>query len=139
MAKSPIFDTSTIISYSNEVEDFYHSAFFASIVFYELISTSIDQSTLQKYSRLRDLLKKSDRILSPSENDFWETGKSIHRMYIGKVAQESKLKAIRMDALIARLAIKSKNFIVTVDVDDFEIIKKDMKELVIVSATDFFG
>lgn len=60
-------------------------------------------------------------------------------MYIGKVAQESKLKAIRMDALIARLAIKSKNFIVTVDVDDFEIIKKDMKELVIVSATDFFG
>ncbi len=44
-----------------------------------------------------------------------------------------------MDALIARLALKSNNFIVTVDIDDFEIIKWDMKELVIVSAEDFFG
>ena len=43
------------------------------------------------------------------------------------------------DALIARLAVKSKNFIVTVDTDDFEIIKKDMKQLVIVSAKEFFG
>jgi predicted nucleic acid-binding protein len=139
MARSPIFDTNTIISYSNEVEGFYHSAFFASIVFFELISTSIDLSTLQKYSKLRELLKKSDRVLSPSENDFWETGKSIHRMYIGKIAQESKLKKLRMDALIARLAVKSKNFIVTVDVDDFEIIRKEMKQLIIVPAGDFFS
>ena len=43
-----------------------------------------------------------------------------------------------MDALIARLAVKSKNFIVTVDIDDFEIIKKDMKQLVVVPAKEFF-
>ncbi len=139
MVKSPIFDTSTVIEYSEEVENLYYSAFFASIVFFELIATSTDHSTLKKYSRWRDALKKADRILSPTENDFWETGKTINRMYLNKIAQESKLKTLRMDALIARLAVKSKNFIVTVDVDDFEIIKKDMKQLVIVSADEFFG
>lgn len=139
MVRSPIFDTSTVIEYSEEVENLYHSAFFVSIVFFELIATSTDHSTLKKYSRWRDALKKADRILSPTENDFWETGKTINRMYLNQIAQESKLKTLRMDALIARLAVKSKNFIVTVDIDDFEIIKKDMKQLVIVSAQEFFG
>jgi len=139
MVKSPIFDTSTVIEYSEEVENLYYSAFFASIVFFELIATSTDHSILKKYSRWRDALKTADRILSPTENDFWETGKTINRMYLNKIAQESKLKTLRMDALIARLAVKGKNFIVTVDVDDFEIEKKDMKQLVIVSADEFFG
>lgn len=80
-----------------------------------------------------------DRIVSPTEVDFWEAGKSINRLYKNKVAQESKLKSLRMDALIARLTIKNKAFIVTVDVDDFETIRKDMKSLVIVSAADFFS
>lgn len=139
MASRPIFDTSTVIEYSVEVENLYHSAFFASIVFFELIATSTDNSTLKKYSRWREAFKKAERIVSPSENDFWETGKTINRMYLNKIAQQSKLKKLRMDALLARLVVKSKNFIVTVDTDDFEIIKKDMKQLVIVSAKEFFG
>lgn len=113
MARSPIFDTSTVIEHSLQVEVLYHSAYFASIVFFELIATSTDHGTLKKYARWRDVLNKADRILSPTEADFWETGKSINRMYLNKVAQESKLKKLRMDALIARLAVKSKNFIVT--------------------------
>ena len=139
MVRSPIFDTSSVIEYSEEVENLYHSAFFASIVFFELIATSTDHSNLKKYSRWRNALKKADRILSPTENDFWETGKSINRLYLKKAAQASKLLILRTDALIARLAVKSKNFVVTSDVDDFEIIKKDMKQLVIVSAAEFFG
>lgn len=139
MVSRPILDTSTIIGYRSQIETVLLSAFIPSIVFFELLATSIDQSELKKYSRWRDALKKADHILSPTENDFWETGKTINRMYLNKIAQESKLKTLRMDALIARLAVKSKNFIVTVDVDDFEIIKKDMKQLVIVSAQEFFG
>jgi predicted nucleic acid-binding protein len=139
MVSRPIFDTSTVIEYSLEVEELYHSVIFASIVFFELISTSIDRSELKKYSRWRDELNKANRILSPTEADFWETGKSINRMYINKVAQESKLKTLRMDALIARLAVRSGNFVVTSDLDDFDLIKKDMKQLVIVSSIEFFG
>ncbi len=138
MVSRPIFDTSTVIEHSTEVEELYHSAFFASIVFFELISSSTDRSEVKKYSRWRDGLNRANRILSPTEADFWETGKAINRMYTNKLAQESKLKTLRMDALIARLAVKSKNFIVTADVDDFEIIKKEMKQLVIVPSDEFF-
>lgn len=139
MATLPILDTNAIIAYRNQVEPVIYSACIPSIVFFELLATSIDQSELKLYTRWRNALKEADRILSPTENDFWETGKAINRLYLNKIAQQSKLKKLRMDALLARLAVKSKNFIVTVDIDDFEIIKKDMKQLVIVSAKEFFG
>jgi predicted nucleic acid-binding protein len=139
MASRPIFDTNVVIEYQQAIESVIHSAYLPSIVFFELLATSIDQSELKLYTRWRDALKKADRVLSPSENDFWEAGKAINRMYLNKIAQQSKLKKLRMDALIARLAVKSKNFIVTVDTDDFELIKKDMKQLVIVPAGEFFG
>lgn len=139
MANRPIFDTNAIISYPSEVEKAFMLSFFPSIVFFELLATSVSHSDLKTYTRWRNALNKSNQILSPTENDFWETGKSINRLYLRKAAQESKLKSLRMDALIARLAVKSKNFIVTVDVDDFEIIKMDMKNLQIVSAFDFFS
>jgi predicted nucleic acid-binding protein len=139
MAKSPIFDTSTIIEYSENVESLYHSALFPSIVFFELIATSIDESSFKKYSRWHSALKKADRMLTPTENDWWETSKTIRRMYLSKIAQESKLKTLRMDALIARLAVKNDGFIVTVDFDDFALIKKAVPPLQIISAAEFFG
>ena len=139
MATRPILDTSTVIGYRKQIEPVIYTAFLPSIVFFELLATSISQSELKTYTRWHEALKKTDRILSLTENDFWETGKSLNRLYLKKAAQESKLLTLRMDALIARLAVKSKNFIVTVDVDDFEIIKKDIKQLVIVSAKEFFG
>jgi predicted nucleic acid-binding protein len=139
MATRPIFDTNIVINYRNQIEPVLYSAYIPSIVFFELLATSVNHSDLKTYTRWRNALNKSNQILSPTENDFWETGKSINRLYLKKAAQESKLKSLRMDALIARLAVKSKNFIVTVDVDDFEIIKKDMDNLQIVSALDFFG
>ena len=139
MAKSPIFDTSTIIQFSENVESLYHSARFPSIVFFELIATSTDESTYQKYSRWHNALKKADRMLTPTENDWWETAKMICRMYLTKISQETKFKTLRMDALIARLAVKNDGFVVTVDVDDFESIKKAMPNLQIISADDFFG
>lgn len=139
MAKSPIFDTSSVIQYSENVELLYHSALFPSIVFFELIATSTDESTFKKYSRWHNALKKANRMLTPTENDWWETAKMIRRMYRNKIAQETKLKSLRMDALIARLAVKNDGFIVTVDVDDFELIKKAMPDLQIISASKFFG
>jgi predicted nucleic acid-binding protein len=139
MATRPIFDTNVIINYRNEVDKIILSSYLPSIVFFELLATSIDRSELKTYTRWRNALNKLDQVLSPTENDFWETGKTINRLYLNKAAQESKLKSLRMDALIARLAVKSKNFVVTVDIDDFEIIKKEMKELQIMSAAEFFG
>jgi predicted nucleic acid-binding protein len=138
MANRPIFDTNIIIKYRSQIESTLFSAYIPSIVFFELLATSVDRSELKTLTRWRATLNAIGQVMTPTEEDFWETGKSINRLYLKKAAQESKLKSLRMDALIARLAVKSKNFVVTVDVDDFEIIKKDMKQLVVVSAADFF-
>jgi hypothetical protein len=140
MAIHPIFDTNTVIKYRNEMENYFKINYFVSFVFFELVATSISQDELKLYSTWREKLKKSNRILSPTENDIWETAKAIRRLYINKIAPQTKLVTLRTDALIARLSIKQKNsFIVTDDVDDFQIIKREMTDLLVISANDFFA
>ncbi len=140
MVIHPIFDTSSIIKHRDKIEKYFKINYFVSLVFLELVATSISQDELKLYSTWREKLKKSNRILSPTENDIWETAKAIRRMYINKVAPQTKLVTLRTDALIARLSVKQKDsFIVTDDVDDFQIIKREMTELKIISAEDFFA
>ena len=52
--------------------------------------------------------------------------------------QQTKLKTLRNDALIARLAVVHDGFVITHDTDDFQIIQKVMPNLKIMSAKDFF-
>ncbi len=140
MATHPIFDTSSVIKYRAQLKPYFKVAYFPSLVFFELVATSINQDELKLYSSWRNEFKKSNRILSPTENDIWETAKAIRRLYINKVAPQTKLVTLRTDALIARLSIKQKDsFIVTDDVDDFQIIKREMNDLKIISAEDFFA
>ena len=139
MVIHPIFDTSTVIKYRNEIENYFKINYFASLVFFELLATSISQDELKLYSTWRSKLKVANRILSPTENDIWETAKAIRRLYVNKTAPQTKLITLRTDALIARLSIKQKDsFIVTDDVDDFLIIKREMKNLRVISADEFF-
>lgn len=140
MVIHPIFDTSTVIKYRNEIENYFKINYFASLVFFELLATSISQDELKLYSTWRSKLKAANRILSPTENDIWKTAKAIRRLYISKIAPQTKLITLRTDALIARLSIKQKDsFIVTADVDDFLIIKREMKDLRVISADEFFA
>ncbi len=139
MAIHPIFDTNSVIKYRGEIEGYFHSLYFPSIVFFELIATSTDKSTFDLYSDWHRELKKENRILTPTENDWWETAKAIRRLYTNKVAPQTKLASIRTDALIGRIVAKQKDaFLVTDDVDDFQIIKREMPELKIISAEEFF-
>lgn len=139
MAKSPVFDSSVFSPYSRLIEPQIPYALFPSIVFYELTATSIDQSILKKYERWRISLTKIDRVLTPTSNDWWETAKAIRRLYLKKTAPVSKLKTLQNDALIARLAVKNHGFVVTQDVDDYELIKCEMPKLEIVSGDYFFS
>lgn len=139
MAKSPIFDSSVFSPYGKLIEPQIATALFPSIVFYELTATSIDQSTLQKYDHWRISLNKIDRVLTPTNTDWWETAKAIRRLYLKKTAPVSKLKTLQNDALIARLAVKNNGFVVTMDVDDFEVIKRETPKLEVVSGEYFFS
>jgi len=140
MAKKtiPIFDTSVFPDYVSQIENLLLTSLFTSIVFYELIATSIDETILQKYERWRILLNKNSRLLNPSARDWWETSKAVRRLYLLKDWQPTKLRALRNDALIARLAVVHDGFVVTHDVDDFQIIQRVMPTLRVLSANEFF-
>lgn len=141
MAKDllPVFDTSAYITYDEQVSAQVLYSKMPAVVLFELISTSIDKSTFQKYDAWRVALSKADKILTPTFSDWYETSKLIRNLYLRSGLQQSKIKTLRNDALIARLPYKNKGFIVTVDVDDYEIIQTEMKDLQIISANDFFG
>lgn len=138
MARKPIFDTSTFPDYAEQIEDLLLSCLFPSIIFYELVATSIDDSTLQKYERWRVLANKNKLLINPTPSDWWETSKAIRRLYLMQSEQPSKIKTLRNDALIARLAVIHDDFVVTHDVDDFQMIQKVMPNLKVMSAQEFF-
>lgn len=140
MAIHPIFDTNSVIKYRAEIPNYFDKLYFPSIIFFELVATSVDKSTFDLYSIWHRDLKKEDKILTPTDNDWWETAKAIRRLYINRVAPQTKLVTLRTDTLIARLSVKQKDsFIVTDDVDDFLIIKREMTELKLISAEEFFA
>ena len=138
MAKRPIFDTSIFSDYTVRIEDLLLSCLFPSIIFYELVATSIDDSTLKKYERWRALASKNKLLVNPTASDWWATSKAIRRLYLMETEQPSKIKTLRNDALLARLAVMHDSFIVTHDIDDFQIIQKVMPNLKIMAAQEFF-
>jgi predicted nucleic acid-binding protein len=138
MARKPIFDTCVFSDYADYVDKIILSVLFPTIVLYELAATSVDESSLKKYERWRVLLNKNDCLINPTASDWWETAKSIRRLYLMQNAQPTKIKTLRNDALISRLAVIHDGFVVTHDVDDFQIIQKVMPDLKIISAKEFF-
>lgn len=136
---TPIFDTSVFSDYSNEINENILSVLFPTIVLYELVATSIDLSTLKRYEQWRIQLNRNGRLLNPTSRDWWETSKAIRRLYMTKNSQPSKLRTLRNDAMIARLAVVHKGFVVTLNVRDFQIIQKVMPNFEIVSADDYFN
>lgn len=138
MAKKPICDRSVFSDYGDHIDSIILSVLFPTVVLFELVASEIDQNVLQKYEGWRKVLSRNGSLLNPTAVDWWETSKSVRRLYLMKGIQRSKIKTLRNDALIARLAIIHGGFVVTHDVDDFQLVQKVMPNLKIVSALDFF-
>ena len=120
------------------VEKFAAKMLMPSIVLFELVATSIDQQTFETFERWKIAFTKADRLITPTANDYWETAKIIRRLYLQRREQESKLKTLRSDALIARLAVRYDCVLVTENVGDFEILQRIMPRLILASADEFF-
>lgn len=135
----PLFDTSVFADFGSRIEELLEASFTTSIVLFELVATSIDNAAMKKYERWRNLATDSHQLLFPTANDWWETSKAVRRLYLKRDFQPSKLKTLRNDALIARLAVVNNGIVVTHDVDDFQIIKKVMPDLKLIAAKDFFN
>ncbi len=51
MARKPICDTSVFSDYADYVDRIILSVLFPTVVLFELVATSLDEATLQKYQR----------------------------------------------------------------------------------------
>jgi predicted nucleic acid-binding protein len=146
--KFPLFDTNANIQYSSIIESsksLIGKMRLSTVVYYELTATTIDVSHLKLYEKWFKALDNLNRLITPSKIDWYETAKLIRRLRFGeksashgKTPKMPNAQKLQNDALIARTAWTDDCFVVTTDVDDFEHFQPFMKNLIIISAEDFF-
>ena len=143
----PILDSSVFISYDKYITTSLAEKMKVSmIVMYELTATTIDREYLQKVDRLRKAALKSNRLITPSMSDWWETAKVIRRLRFGektaaggKTPKMTDASRMQNDALIARSACLNNCYVVTTNIDDFYKFVPLMEKLEVISAEDFFA
>lgn len=142
--KSPLLDTNVIVE--RQISDALLSRIpLSSVVLYELIATTIDDSKLALYSSWRSATNPANPLLTPRATDWFECAKLVRHMLLGqksktrgRVGRVTSAQQQQNDALIARTATLHDCFVVTSDVGDFRKFEPYMKNLVIVPADDFF-
>lgn len=98
----------------------------SSVVLYELIATTIDDSTLKTYISWKNALSSVNQLLTPTASDWFECSKLIRNMLRGQKSQTkgqvpkvTSAQQQQNDALIARTAWMHNCFVVTNNERDF--------------------
>lgn len=76
----PLLDTSVFSTYKTQIDENLESFHFSIVVFYELMASMIDESTLQKYERWPVVLQKTNRLLVPTKTDWIAAAKAVRRL-----------------------------------------------------------
>jgi len=76
----PLPDTSVFSSHIEQIEQNIRSFHFSAIVFYELMASTIDESTLKKYEMWNTSLYKIGKLLTPSRTDWLTTARAVRRL-----------------------------------------------------------
>ncbi len=145
--KRPLFDTNVFLNYKRRLtSDETARAAMSAVVLYELVATTNDKSRRQYYEGLRANYQRSNLLLVPTANDWWEAAKLVSRLRFGdKAAGHGKTppltdaQRLQNDVLIARTAALNGCYVVTSNVDDFLRIKTFLNRLEVVSADDYFS
>jgi len=117
----------------------------SSVVLYDLVAANIDQSAFQMYQSWKRAYGSSNRLLTPTWNDWFECSKVVRNLLRGQkssmtgtVKKVTSAQQQQNDALIARTAWMHVCFVVTDNVRDFKKFEPYMKGLLIVPADVFF-
>ena len=136
----PLLDTSVFSTYKKQIDENFDSFHFSIVVFYELMASMIDESTLQKYEYWLKVLDKADKLLMPTKTDWIIAAKSVRRLrYLKLINKNLSPTALQNDALIARSSFMHKCFVVTDNIRDYELLQKVMPKLEVIPAEDFFS
>jgi predicted nucleic acid-binding protein len=117
------------------------------IVLQELVAGASDASAVKELKRSFLEWKKTDRLLVPDMEDWWQVGNVINALQRGRRSNKTGLipkmslnerHRITNDVLIARTAKRAGVTVVTDNVSDFQKIK-NFCNVRVISGRDFFG
>ncbi len=136
----PLLDTSVFSTYKKQIDKNFDAFHFSIVVFYELMASMIDESTLQKYEYWLKILDKADKLLMPTKTDWIITAKAVRRLrYLKLIDKNLSPTVLQNDALIARSSFTHKCFVVTANIRDYALLQKVMPKLEVIPAGEFFG
>ena len=136
----PLLDTSVFSTYKKQIDANFDSFHFSVVVFYELMASMIDESTMKKYEHWLTILHKADKLLIPTRTDWVIAAKSVRRMrHLKLIDKNLAPTALQNDALIARSSLMHKCFVVTDNIRDYELLQRVMPKLDVIPAKEFFS
>ncbi len=96
----PLLDTSVFSTYKKQIDANFDSFHFSAVVFYELMASMIDESTMQKYEHWLKILDKADKLLMPTKTDWIIAAKSVRRLrHLNLIDKNLSPTALQNDAL----------------------------------------
>ena len=136
----PLLDTSVFSTYKKHIDLTFNSFHFSIVVFYELMASMIDESTMQKYEYWLKILDNAGKLLIPTKTDWIISAQSVRRLrHLKLINKNLSPTALQNDALIARIACTHKCFVVTDNIRDYQLLQKVMPKLEVIPAKEFFG
>jgi predicted nucleic acid-binding protein len=139
------YDANILINY--KPQSFPRGFYMSAVVLQELVAGANDASRIKEFERSRHKYRKLNRLLVPTEEDWWNAGLALNALQrgrrskkTGKIPRISVAERYRIinDVLIARTAKRAGVMVVTDNINDFEKIRKfcDVK---VISGSEYFS
>lgn len=138
------YDTNIFIRYKQSHP---HDIYMSAVVLQELVAGADDASRIKDLERSRHAYKKLNRLLVPTEEDWWQAGLALNALQrgrrskkTGKIPKISVAERYRIinDVLIARTAKRAGVTVVTDNVNDFLKIR-NFCDVKIISGRKYFS
>lgn len=139
------YDTDIFIRYRQQ--PFPRDIYMSAVVLQELVAGADDASRIKDFERSRHEFRKSNRLLVPTEEDWWQAGLALNALQrgrrskkTGKIPKISVAERYRIinDVLIARTAKRAGVMVVTDNVNDFMKIR-NFCDVKIISGSKYFS
>ena len=139
------YDANIYIRY--KPQSFPHGFYVSAVVLQELVAGASDVSRIKEFERSRHKYRKLDKLLVPTEEDWWYAGLALNALQRGRRSKKTgripKISAaeryrIINDVLIARTAKRAGVMVVTDNVNDFIKIR-NFCDVKVISGSKYFS
>ena len=138
------YDANICIRYK---QSFPRSFYLSAVVLQELVAGATDASAIKILERSRHEYRKLNRLLVPTEEDWWHAGIALNALQRGRRSKKTgKIPKISVaerhriinDVLIARTAKRAGVMVVTDNLNDFHKIR-NFCDVKVISGSEYFG